>query len=95
LFVHKPGIFEEKISSRQDSNGFDSGQKRISLYCKAFWHPLRVPEGRIENSPAIYCRVQGKNRLSPEGTAEPSPPQRSSLPKSQQQIEMRLPGKRI
>ena len=30
----------------------------------------RVPKGRIGNSPAVYCRVRGKQRLSPEGTAE-------------------------
>ena len=29
-----------------------------------------VPKGRIDNSPALQCRVQRKNSLSPEGTAE-------------------------
>ena len=36
--------------------------------------PVRfLPEGGLTNSPAVHCRVLGRGRTSPEGTAESFP----------------------
>src|SRR6266540_174149 len=59
-------IFENRIPRRRRA----SNVLRPSVPHTATPVRLLSPGGRIENSPAVHCRVQRDIKQSPEGTAE-------------------------
>src|SRR2546425_9508995 len=56
---------------RNRCGGTQVGSHHLAEPCCYGSHgPCLSPGGRIENSPAVYCRVHIRNASSPEGTAE-------------------------